>query len=63
MNIHSFLINFIKKYLFILKAAAEGWRVKYIGGNKFRFHTTHYLTYSHKNYPTSKEFVKRYFYE
>lgn len=31
------LIPFLSKYLFILKAASEGWRVSYIGGNQYEF--------------------------
>jgi hypothetical protein len=30
-------IRYIIKYMFILKAAADGWRVKYMGENKFEF--------------------------
>jgi len=31
------IINFLYKYLCILKAVSEGWIVSYIGGNKFMF--------------------------
>ena len=31
------IINFLYKYLCILKAVSEGWIVSYIGGNKFIF--------------------------
>lgn len=31
------IISFLYKYFFILKAAADGWIISYIGGNKFTF--------------------------
>lgn len=31
------IIDFLYKYLCILKAVSEGWVVSYIGGNKFIF--------------------------
>jgi hypothetical protein len=31
------LLTFLNKYFFILKAASEGWRVTYNGGNEFEF--------------------------
>ena len=33
------ILNFIYKFLFILRAASDGNSVKYIGGNKFEFNT------------------------
>ena len=33
--LNNVLLNFLEKYFFILKAAADGWRVTYVGGNKF----------------------------
>jgi hypothetical protein len=62
MDIDLLIINFIKKFFFILKAASEGWRVKYIGGNKFRFHTTHYILYTKSKCLNSREFVEKYLY-
>lgn len=38
MNYYNLLLNFLTKYLFILNAASDGWRVCYIGGDKFEFH-------------------------
>jgi hypothetical protein len=32
------LINFLIKYLFIMSAASDGWRICYIGGNRFEFY-------------------------
>jgi len=32
-----FLSIFLGKYFFILKAASDGWRVCYKGGNEFKF--------------------------
>lgn len=37
MNKFNVLIDFLKKYYFILKAAADGWRINYIGGNQYKF--------------------------
>lgn len=34
------LYSFMRKYFFILKAASEGWRVSYNGGNEFKFVTS-----------------------
>lgn len=34
------LLNFLIKYLFILQAASDGWRVCYIGGNRFEFYNS-----------------------
>jgi len=31
------ILNFIYKFFCILKAASDGWIVKYIGGNEFEF--------------------------
>lgn len=31
------ILNFIYKFFCILKAASDGWIVKYIGGNRFEF--------------------------
>lgn len=38
-NIKSLILNFIYKFFFILRAAADGTIVSYIGGNKFEFKT------------------------
>jgi len=31
------ILNFILKYMFIMNAASDGWRISYIGGNRFEF--------------------------
>jgi hypothetical protein len=36
--ISKIILKFLTKYFFILKAASNGWRVKYIGGNKYEFY-------------------------
>jgi len=36
-----YIVRFLYKYLFILKAASDGWRVKYIGGDNFKFYNKH----------------------
>jgi hypothetical protein len=33
-----YIIRFLYKYMFILKAASDGWRIKYIGGDSFKFY-------------------------
>jgi hypothetical protein len=38
------ILNFIYKFFCILKAAADGWIVRYIGGNQFEF-----MYYKQKN--------------
>lgn len=40
MSIPDLLLKFLKKYFFILKAAADGWRIRYIGGNQFEFYSS-----------------------
>lgn len=36
-----YILNFIYKFLFILKAASNGYIVTYIGGNQFEFNKPH----------------------
>lgn len=36
----SLLLHFLTKYLFVMQAASDGWRVCYVGGNRFEFHDT-----------------------
>jgi uncharacterized protein YutD len=48
------IIGFLIKYFFILKAAAEGWRVTYDGGNTFEF--VHNL----RNAYGKENFINRY---
>jgi hypothetical protein len=49
------LLTFLNKYFFILKAASEGWRVTYNGGNEFEF----IQAIRNVNYE-KEEFLKRY---
>lgn len=37
MNYQQIILNFMYKFFCILKAASDGWIIKYIGGNKFEF--------------------------
>jgi len=37
MNYRKIILNFIYKFFCILKAASDGWIVRYIGGNQFEF--------------------------
>lgn len=51
------LINFLIKYLFIMRAASDGWRISYIGGNRFEFYNTFY----NKNVDIdTQQFLERY---
>lgn len=36
--INKLIFDFLTKYLFILKAASDGWRIRYIGGNTYEFY-------------------------
>lgn len=38
MTVNLLLILFLEKFFFIMKAAADGWRIQYIGANQFRFY-------------------------
>ncbi len=35
---NTYIFNFLKKYLFIYKAIADGWRVKCLSNKKFAFY-------------------------
>lgn len=37
MSIRTLILDFLYKFFFILKAAADGTIITYIGGNKFEF--------------------------
>lgn len=37
MLLRKMILTFLYKYFFILKAAAEGWKICYDGGDKFSF--------------------------
>lgn len=39
MSHRKIILNFLYKFFCILKAASDGWIVKYIGGNQFEFKT------------------------
>lgn len=60
LNIKSLILNFIYKFFFILRAAADGTIVSYIGGNKFEFKSesnfklnsiNHFISKCSKNIP------------
>ena len=65
MIINSFiLIKFIYKFLFILKAASDGWIIKTIDHNKYDFYK--YILKSDKLYKIQMdivEFLKTYIYD
>lgn len=60
MRLRDLLFNFIKKYIFILKAAADGWRIRYIGGNQFEFYSSDHYTIASKKFPDSMTFLNKY---
>jgi len=53
------LLTFLKKYFFILKAASDGWRITYIGGNEFKFYGNINKCMLQNTYTTS-DFISRY---
>lgn len=52
------IIKFLYKYMFILKAASDGWRIRYIGGNSFKF----YNKRSQTPKVSIEDFMKKYQY-
>lgn len=52
------LLQFLEKYFFILKAAADGWIVQYIGGNQFTFSKL----FNKKNAWSTADFLSKYRY-
>lgn len=52
------ILSFLRKFFFILKAASDGWIIKYIGANQFEFR---YIKFSSN--PSVKEFLKHYIYK
>ena len=58
----SLLNNIIKKFLlryfFILNAAAQGWTIRYIGGDQFKFYKT-----KNKKIKSIKNFINQFRYE
>jgi hypothetical protein len=49
------LLKFLRKFFFILRAAADGWRVIYRGGNVFDFYNQVTIEQS------PEQFVDRYY--
>jgi hypothetical protein len=37
MSYRKIILNFVYKFFCILKAASDGWIIRYIGGNQFEF--------------------------
>lgn len=60
MNKNDILVSFLNKFFFILKAASEGWRIAYLGGNKFKFYSTISRATKLKTLH-SLDFVKKYY--
>lgn len=60
MKKRDIILSFLNKFFFILKAASEGWRVAYVGGNQFKFYNTiskATTLHTHK----SLDFIKKYY--
>jgi len=58
-HLRDLVITFLYKYFFILKAAAEGWRIAYCGGNKFIF-CQNVTNVSAQISDTNLDFIARY---
>ena len=58
-HLNKITLCFLTKYLFVLHAASDGWRVCYIGGNRFEFHNSFVNEYE-SNYLESNDFIKKY---
>ena len=56
---NNLIIKFLEKYFFILKAASDGWRITYNGGNKFCFHKS-IEEISAKELLSKENFIQRY---
>lgn len=54
------LLLFLRKYFFILKAAADGWRIRYIGGNQFQFISTIPKQLALAQFPDTPTFLQKY---
>jgi len=54
--INKLIVDFLTKYLFILKAASDGWRIKFIGGNNYVFYK------SKKHIISCSDFLSKYKY-
>lgn len=63
-HVQHLLISFLRKFFFILKAASDGWCVRYIGGNKFQFRYSHYdILKKLKFTPSTEQFINTYVYK
>lgn len=72
MSIRNLILDFLYKFFFILKAAADGTIISYIGGNKFEFKSRiipksttfpDYPTFCHENVSSavpSNLFISKY---
>lgn len=63
--IDKLILDFLTKYLFILKAASYGWRVKYIGGDNYKFYKSHRhsLCKSKKSFLSCNDFLSQFRYD
>lgn len=59
MTVKKIIIDFLKKYFFILKAASDGWRISYIGGNQYKFYNNLDKSILQNTYNTN-DFLSKY---
>lgn len=57
LMLNELLNNFLDKFLFLLKAASDGWIVKYLGGNYYEVYMPKGKT---KESLSSKKFIEKY---
>ena len=55
--LNELLNNFLDKFLFLLKAASDGWIVKYLGGNYYEIYMP---KGKNKEALSSKQFIEKY---
>lgn len=60
-HLNQIALCFLTKYLFVLHAASDGWRVCYIGGNRFEFHNNSCLDEPNNEcHLEANDFIKKY---
>ena len=52
------LSNFLDKFLFLLKAASDGWIVRYLGGNYYEIYKPNKL--SSEQPLSTEQFIEKY---
>ena len=54
------LSNFLDKFLFLLKAASDGWIVKYLGGNYYEIYKPNTPINTRKKQLSTEKFIEKY---